>query len=186
MPMADPDTFTKKIKELTFDEIQYDEDFFKQAFGNADNDISVLKQHAQQGSKRNITEQYSDKDIDEEWLQEQVSYDGQLAVDVYQTDDEIVITSTVAGIKAEDLDIDMDGDMITIKGVRRNRCEDVRDDDYFIKECYWGGFSRSIILPVDIKHDEVKATLDSGILTIRLPKSHRTHNGTIEVVEIND
>ncbi|MFH1426010.1 MAG: Hsp20/alpha crystallin family protein [Candidatus Kerfeldbacteria bacterium] len=184
--MPDPETFSKKIKELAFDDVEYNEDFFRTAFGDTDSSLVTLKQSAAQGSKRNITETYDDQDIDEEWMQENISYDGQLAVDVFQTDDEIIIVSTVAGVKKEDLEIDMNGDMITIKGVRRHKMEETRDDDYFIRECYWGGFSRSIILPVDIQHDEVKAALENGILTIRLPKSQRSHNGKIEVVEVED
>jgi len=95
--------------------------------------------------------------------------EGQLMVDVYQTPSEIVIKSAVAGVKPEDIDISIVNDMITIKG-KRELDEMVRDDDYFYQECYWGSFSRSIILPIEIDADRVSATLKNGILTIRLPK----------------
>ncbi|MCX8015721.1 MAG: Hsp20/alpha crystallin family protein [Patescibacteria group bacterium] len=95
--------------------------------------------------------------------------EGQLMVDVYQTPTEIVIKSAVAGVKPEDIDISIVNDMITIKG-KRELDETVRSDDYFYQECYWGSFSRSIILPIEIDADRVNANLKNGILTIRLPK----------------
>jgi HSP20 family protein len=95
--------------------------------------------------------------------------EGQLMVDVYQTPSEIVIKSAVAGVKPEDIDISIVNDMITIKG-KRELDEEVRADDYFYQECYWGSFSRSIILPIEIDADRVTASLKNGILTIRLPK----------------
>lgn len=95
--------------------------------------------------------------------------EGQLMVDVYQTPSEIVIKSAVAGVKPEDIDISIVNDMITIKG-KRELDEVVKSEDYFYQECYWGSFSRSIILPIEIDADRVNATLKNGILTIRLPK----------------
>jgi len=95
--------------------------------------------------------------------------EGQLMVDVYQTPSEIVIKSAVAGVKPEDIDISIVNDMITIKG-KRVLDEEIRSDDYFYQECYWGSFSRSIILPIEIDTDRIMATLKNGILTIRLPK----------------
>ncbi|HOD97000.1 MAG TPA: Hsp20/alpha crystallin family protein [Candidatus Paceibacterota bacterium] len=95
--------------------------------------------------------------------------EGQLMVDVYQTPTEIVIKSAVAGVKPEDIDISIVNDMITIKG-KRELDEEVRANDYFYQECYWGSFSRSVILPVEIDGDRVSASLRNGILTIRLPK----------------
>ncbi len=106
--------------------------------------------------------------------------EGQLAVDVYQTDDHIVIRSTVAGVKPEDLNISIDGDMVTIKGQRQEE-EEISDDNYLYKECYWGSFSRSIILPVEVKGEEAEATLKNGILTIKLPKVKKTKNVSIKV-----
>lgn len=104
---------------------------------------------------------------DEEWLAQE--FTGQLAVDVYQTDKDIVIRSVIAGVLSDDLDIQVTNDMVTIKGVRRIE-EEVPDESYFTRECYWGRFSRSIILPVDVRNDRVDATIKNGILTIRLPK----------------
>ncbi len=179
------DTFSKKIKELSVEEIEYTEDFFKKAFGeNTASNMEVLGKTASEGAPRSISETYGEKDIDENWLEDNEAFAGQLAVDVFQTEEDIVITSTVAGVKAEDLDLDMNGDMITIRGRRRHAFEDVPQDDYFIRECFWGGFSRSVILPVDIQHDKVEASLENGILTIKLPKSKRSRNSKIDIVEV--
>lgn len=99
------------------------------------------------------------------------SYEGQLAVDVFQDHhNNIVITSTVAGVKKEELDISINNDMVTIRGNRKPPY-DVQDDQYYFQECFWGGFSRSIILPVDVKADEASAELKNGVLTIKLPKA---------------
>lgn len=96
-------------------------------------------------------------------------HEGQLTVDVYQTPETIVVKSTIAGVKPEDLDVSITNDMVTIRGTRRHD-EEVREEDYFYRECYWGGFSRSIILPVDIVAEKADASLKDGILTIRIPK----------------
>lgn len=104
--------------------------------------------------------------INEKWLGKE--YEGELSVDVYQTDENIVIKSTLAGVKPEDLKIIINNDMVTIRGKRES--DDPETKEYLYKECYWGGFSRSIVLPTNIKVDKVKATLKSGLLTIILPK----------------
>lgn len=96
--------------------------------------------------------------------------DGQLTIDMYQTENEIVIKSTIAGVKPEDLDVAINNDMITIRGERSNE-EEVSGDNFYYQECYWGSFSRSVVLPVDVIPDKSEASLKNGILTIRLPKA---------------
>jgi len=105
------------------------------------------------------------KEKDEGWLESE----GQLTIDVYQTPQEIIIKSAVAGVKPEDIDISIVNDMVTIKG-QRSQEETVKSDDYFYQECYWGRFSRSVILPVEVDSDRINASLKNGILTIRMPK----------------
>ncbi|MFA6392114.1 MAG: Hsp20/alpha crystallin family protein [Patescibacteria group bacterium] len=114
------------------------------------------------------------------WLEE--NYDGQLSVDVYQTEDSIIIKSTIAGVKSEDIDISINNDMVTIRGLRQKQ-EEVAKEDYFYQECYWGGFSRSIILPVEVKEDKVDAELENGILTVVLPRAIKTKATSIKVKE---
>lgn len=109
-----------------------------------------------------------------------VGGEGQLTIDVYQTDNDIVIKSTIAGVKPEDLDISINNDMVTIKGERKNE-EIVDSENYYYQECYWGSFSRSVVLPVDILTDKTDASLKNGILTIRLPKADTTKTKRIAV-----
>lgn len=114
------------------------------------------------------------------WDDDQV--EGQLAVDVYQTADAVVVESTIAGVDASDLDIALHDDVLTIRG-RRRKSADVPEREYLFQECYWGGFSRSVILPVDVDADKVKASLRSGILTIVLP---RTRKESVRVVPVRE
>lgn len=113
-----------------------------------------------------------------DWSSEEA--EGQLTIDVYQTPTEIVIQSTIAGVEPEDLDISITNDMITIRG-RRQKQEEVKNEDYFYQECYWGNFSRSVILPVDIDADKAVASLKNGILTIRLPKAEKIRTKKIKI-----
>ena len=94
---------------------------------------------------------------------------GHLTVDVFQSDNDIVIQSTIAGTDPGNIDISITKDMVTIRG-RRDPEEKIKDPDYYHRELYWGPFSRSIILPADIDPDSAKASMKNGILTIRLPQ----------------
>lgn len=98
--------------------------------------------------------------------------EGQLTVDVYQTPTNIIIESPVAGVKSEDLDIAINPDTVVIKGARQ-KCESVEEKDYLHKECFWGRFSRSVILPEEIDTDKSHASLKNGVLKIVMPKINR-------------
>jgi len=140
--------------------------------------VSVRAKTKSKKPARVAVEESDQEDKDrEEWISE---YEGQLTLDVYQTKDNVVIKSTIAGVKPEDLDITIANDMVTIKGERK-KTEEVKDEDYFYQECYWGSFSRSIILPVDIDVDGVNAELKDGILTITLPKAAKAKTKKIKV-----
>ena len=106
--------------------------------------------------------------------------EGQLTIDVYQTDTEIVIKSTIAGVKPEDLDVAINNDMLTIRGERKND-EQVLEENYYYQECYWGSFSRSVILPVDVLADKIEASMKNGILTVRMPKAINNRTKKIQV-----
>ena len=107
-------------------------------------------------------------------------YSGQLAVDVYQTDKDVVIQAAIAGVKAEDIDITVNNDMVTIKGVRHLEHE-VSPENYLYQECYWGGFSRTVILPMEVDANGVAAKLKNGILRVSLPKIERPKAPPISV-----
>ncbi len=111
----------------------------------------------------------------EKWLEPE----GELAIDVYQTENDLVIQSAIAGVKPENLDISIERDIITIKGSREKPFEE--RGDYFTQECYWGPFSKEVILPVEVDPDRAEATMKDGILTIRIPKILREKKRKIKV-----
>lgn len=114
---------------------------------------------------------------DEEWMND---YEGALNIDMYQTKDNVIIKSTIAGVRPDDIDITVANDMVTIKG-SRSREEKITQDDYFYQECYWGSFSRSVIVPVDIDSEEIEADLKDGILTIIIPKAAKAKTKKVKV-----
>lgn len=116
-----------------------------------------------------------------EWVAEDYE-EGQLSVDVYQTKDSLIIKSTIAGVRPEDIDIAINNDMLTIRGKREVE-ETVSEEDYLYQECYWGGFSRSIILPCEVQADKVEANLKNGVLTITLPKAKKAKGIQVQVTE---
>ena len=93
-------------------------------------------------------------------------------MDIYDKGDSIVIQSTVAGVKPENLDVSITSDSVTIRGMRE-REEETHEENYYYKELFWGTFSRSVILPEEIDEDDAEASLKHGLLTIRLPKKRR-------------
>jgi len=95
--------------------------------------------------------------------------EGQLAVDVYLKDGELVIVSPISGVTMNDIEILVHGDMLIIRG-KRLPPENPKITDYLYRECYWGPFSKTIILPRDVDVDNIKASLKDGILMIRIPK----------------
>jgi len=114
-----------------------------------------------------------------EWLSlENSETEGQLAIDVYQTEKKIIIKSTMAGVSPENLKISLHHDLLTIKGTRSAGAE-INESNYLYRECYWGSFSRSIILPAEVDQKHVDANLENGILTITLQKTE------VKNIEIN-
>jgi HSP20 family protein len=96
------------------------------------------------------------------------SDEAQLSVDVFREGNELVVRSLVAGVTPEDLDIGVHGDLLTIRG-KREHSKDLSSDDWFYRECFWGSFSRSVVLPTDVASDSAKASLKNGVLEIRFP-----------------
>ncbi len=104
----------------------------------------------------------------DEWDEEE-SVPGQLAVDVYETKEKLVVKARTAGVNKHDLDVSISDNTLTIRGtLSAGNEEDV--ENYFLQECYWGEFSRSIALPVPVKEEEIEAVLKDGVLTISFGK----------------
>ncbi len=106
--------------------------------------------------------------------------EAQLTLDICQTTDNIIVESAIAGVRPEDIDINVTDDSVSIKGKRMR--EEVEDDrDYLHQECYWGRFARSIILPEAVDPDNADVRFKNGVLTIRLPKANRKRSKKLQV-----
>lgn len=121
----------------------------------------------------------TEKEVKKEKKKDWFESEGQLTVDVYQTKDELVIRSAIAGVRAEDLDISIENDILTIKGRREKPFDE--EESHFIRECYWGPFSREIILPVEVDPSRIEALMKEGVLIIRIPKIERERKRKIRV-----
>lgn len=126
------------------------------------------------------TEEIASKSGSVDTIYDEESEDGQLTIDVYQTDGEIVIKSMVSGVKPEDLDISITRDMVTIKGKRETE-RFVKEEDYFHRELYWGSFSRTIMLPAEVEVEEAEAIEKHGLLIIKLPKIDKNKQTKLKV-----
>jgi HSP20 family protein len=104
----------------------------------------------------------------DEW-DENEAVAGQLAVDVYETKEKLVVKGRVAGVNKSDLDVSISDNTLTVRGTLSAGNED-DVENYFLQECYWGEFSRSLVLPVPVKEDEIEAVLKDGVLTISFSK----------------
>lgn len=106
----------------------------------------------------------------EEWDEEEaVPVPGQLALDVYETKEKLIVKARTAGVNKDDLDVSISDNTLTIKGTLSAGGEE-EVDNYFVQECYWGEFSRSITLPVAVKEEDIQAELKDGVLTVKFTK----------------
>lgn len=104
----------------------------------------------------------------DEWDEEE-AVPGQLAVDVYETKEKLVVKARTAGVNKSELDVSIADNTLSIRGTLSAGNED-GVENYFVQECYWGEFSRSITLPVPVKEEEIEAVLKDGVLTISFTK----------------
>lgn len=150
--------------------------------GNTDELDRILDEDHEFGGEDDLAVEQADYDAqEEEWEEdEQVPQtaepqDGELPVDMYQTDDEIIIRAIVAGVDPSNLEISITRDMVTVRGTR-DEYQEARDDDYFHRELFWGSFSRTLLLPEEVAIDESEAKEKHGMLEIRMPKldKHRS------------
>lgn len=116
---------------------------------------------------------------------ELTSDEGQLAVDVYRAEEELIIRSPIAGVEVDELDISIHGDLLTIRGERKS-LGPLQEDDWFYRECYWGPFSRSLVLPLDIYPERTEATILNGILTIRIPIRVEQHRLRVRALDLTN
>jgi len=117
---------------------------------------------------------------EDEWDEEE-AVPGQLAVDVYETKEKLVVKARTAGVNKNDLDVSISDNQLTIRGTLSSGAEE-GVENYFLQECYWGEFSRSIALPVPVKEDEIEAVLKDGVLTISFGKVQQDTVKKIQVL----
>lgn len=117
---------------------------------------------------------------DDSWDDSQEEFLGQLAVDVYETDDRLIVKARTAGVNKEDLDVSISDGILTISGTLSSG-DDTDATHWHIQECYWGEFSRTLALPVSVKEDEVDAVLKDGVLTIGFNKIKQEQAKKIQI-----
>lgn len=143
----------------------------------------ILDDEHEFGSEDTQNDNYQEEET-ESWQDDGHDNDtpaeGELPVDMYQTSDAIVIRALVAGVSPNDLDISITRDMVTIRG-QREEIQESSDDNYFHRELFWGGFSRTLLLPEEVIIDEADAQEKHGMLEIRLPKLDKNRSTQLRV-----
>lgn len=150
------------------------EDYFEQEEEKEDTGKLKMRVDNQRGAPQDASQHPSQVEEESE---------GQLAVDVYQTPNDIVVQTMVAGVRPEDISITIARDMITVRG-RREENKAISDENYFSRELYWGTFSRTILLPQEIDPEGADATERHGLLMIRLPKLDKDRKTTIKIKSV--
>ncbi len=117
---------------------------------------------------------------DDNWDDSQEEFLGQLAVDVYETEDKLLVKARTAGVNKEDLDVSISDGILTISGTLSSG-DDADAINWHIQECYWGEFSRTLALPVSVKEDEVDAVLKDGVLSISFNKIKQEQAKRIQI-----
>ncbi len=161
---------TGSIRMKDNEEDEVENDYEEESYEASVNNTKKLNVKSGNGNERGTWE-------------EEVEPEGQLSVDVYQTPSEIVVVSMVAGVRPEDLQINITREMITIRG-KREENRTISDENFFTQELYWGTFSRTILLPQEVEPEEAEATEKHGLLIIRLPKIDKGKKSTVRVKSI--
>lgn len=117
---------------------------------------------------------------EDEWDEDE-NVPGQLAVDVYETREKLIVKARTAGVNKNDLDVSISDNQLTIRGTLSSGAEE-GVENYFLQECYWGEFSRTIALPVPVKEEEIEAVLKDGVLTISFGKVQQDTVKKIQVL----
>jgi len=113
----------------------------------------------------------------DDWMSD---FEGQLALDAYETNDELVIKAPVAGVDKNSIDIQITDNQVTIRGNREDSHQ-LDADGFYLQECYWGSFSRTVELPFVVESKKAKAALKNGLLTVRIPKSETAKAHRLEI-----
>jgi HSP20 family protein len=151
------------------DEMSLDDELTA-AFLSEDGDAGLADEGLVESADSTPAEEvYVEETTEDNWEDDTENLPGQLAVDVYETADKLIIKARTAGIDRKDLDVSISDNILTISGILSGG-EDEKATQWHIQECYWGEFSRTIALPVQVIEDGVEAVLKDGVLTISFEK----------------
>ncbi|MDR3298127.1 MAG: Hsp20/alpha crystallin family protein [Candidatus Nomurabacteria bacterium] len=151
------------------DEMSLDDELAAAFLEGDDTGLAVEEEVVETSVSAPVVVQEETESNEDEWADDTDEFPGQLAVDMYETNDKLIVKARTAGIERKDLDVSISDNILSISGVL-NGGEDDRATQWHIQECYWGEFSRTIALPVQIKEDGVDAVLKDGVLTISFEK----------------
>jgi len=157
--------------------------FLERLTGNQNDEYDrILDEDHQFGEDDDLAveEEMEEEEAWEEQPEETNQQDGELPVDMYQTDDAIIIRALVAGVSPAELEISITRDMVTVRGIREEY-QEAHDDGYFHRELFWGSFSRTLLLPEEVAIDEAEAQEKHGLLEIRLPKLDKHRSTQLKV-----
>ncbi|MCC6520927.1 Hsp20/alpha crystallin family protein [Candidatus Nomurabacteria bacterium] len=155
--------------------------FFERLTGGMKMDDDFLNEEPTEERKSPLADLKSTKTL--AWETEEDEEEGQLTVDLYDTASDIIVQTLVAGVKPEDLSLTITRDTVIIKG-KREASKSIEDDSYYIKELYWGSFSRTISLPQEVEPEEAEAIEKHGMLIIKLPKIDKEKKTNLKVKSI--
>ncbi|OGG41276.1 hypothetical protein A3A21_03930 [Candidatus Jorgensenbacteria bacterium RIFCSPLOWO2_01_FULL_45_25b] len=150
------------------DEITYEHDIFAELAKAKASPMTLQIDTDEPSEKKSIRSDFDDE------------AEGQLTIDVFQDEDNVYVQSAVAGVSPDDLEINITKEAVTVRG-KRERTHKVSSQDFFYQECFWGGFSRSVVLPQEVDPDRAVASLKNGVLTIKMPKFDRRRSKNIKV-----
>jgi len=153
------------------DSLMLEEDELTAAFLGDDTDDMIVEEQTTQVQNQTPQDEWDDDDV----------LPGQLAVDVYETREKLIVKARTAGVNREELDVSIADNQLTIRGTLSAGVEE-GVENYFLQECYWGEFSRTIALPVPVKEDGIDANLKDGVLTIAFTKVKQDIIKKIEVL----
>ena len=155
------------------EDLLLEEDELTAAFLGSDDDMGAPQNDAPQDMPADSG--------DDSWNDEEAVLPGQLAVDVYETREKLVVKARTAGVNKGDLDVSIADNTLSIRGTLSAGTDD-QVENYFVQECYWGEFSRSIALPVPVKEEDIEAALKDGVLTVSFTKVKQDTVKKIQVV----
>lgn len=166
------------------DELSNDEEIEEVTSTRIEN-RSILQKEARFAPKNRGVfgrEREDDRQVSSSWNEEPTG-EGELSLDVFQTSEDIIVKAMIPGVRKDDIDISISRDSITIRGSRK---EDkiIPDQDYVVRELYWGTFSRTVQFPHEVDIEHAEATENQGMLTIKLPRIDKERQAKLRIKSV--